>query len=680
MVNSLFEAKYQTEAAEPAKSHPLERAGIVGRFFATWTQPFIKACSKQEWQQEMHPRLPERHRVQLNVERIAENFNISGKNLFRTILRSFRPELIEFTIFAVIYSVISFSSSIFIKSIIHSIKEDIRAEGVLRKLILGFTGVALINLVKPILYQFYFFKASRLSFSVRSALISMVNSKILRTNLKTAGHSSEFSEGNVANLVQVDIRRLLQFFVQLFAVLYNFVSFFIGLAFLWYYVPVSLILVSLGFLVVVYSLYLIAFYLVSRFFRKLLEAKDSRMSLLKNVLKNLEFVKVAALENFFSLKIAEKREVEMRYLNRYAMASSFARLLEYFANDFLYFVIIVYYTLVGKGSKDASYGTYVVLFNVITNVQTNLYTGMGAILYLVRMRVSIKRLSDFLALEDLEENDVREELLRRSQLGKIDLEEEVVLDIQNGRFCWVGSESQGQEEDSQKESRNRNGISGQVWGPRLGRRLPSKEQQTQAGDFQLESRQSLLTSQETETRSMVSSEAKLTRSSPSTQGKGNSNQIQNTTRPQRDQAPAFELKDVSIKVKKGEKVFIFGDSSSGKSSLLYAILGEMTEVTAKPPIQKNASKTRRSAIKKKNGVFGLVTQQRWIVGDTIKNNIILALEYDDDRMKRCLENSQLVDDLPQFSDGLETVLGDTSDNISGGQKARIALARCFYQK
>ena len=122
---------------------------------------------------------------------------------------------------------------------------------------------------------------------------------------------------------------------------------------------------------------------------------------------------------------------------------------------------------------------------------------------------------------------------------------------------------------------------------------------------------------------------------------------------------------------RGEKVMVFGDSSSGKSSLLYAILGEMNEVFPH---------SNHSSVKTKRGSFGLLTQQRWILGDTVKNNILLALEYDEEKMKRCLEASQLVDDLPNLSDGLETVLGDTSDNVSGGQKARIALARCFYQK
>ena len=686
-------------APDPNEPHPIEKASILAKYFATWTRPFTDTCAKQDWQQEMHPRLPKSDQVEGVADRISKNFSKSGKSLFKTIIVTFRPELIEFTIFAVLYSVFRFSTSVFIKSIIGLINEDVRKDGVLRKLIFGFTAVALMNLVKPIVFQYYYFKASRLSFSVRSALISMINSKIMRTNLKAIDHGGEFSEGNVANLVQVDIRRLMRFFVQIFLVLYNFVSLIIGLIFLSFYVPYSLIFVSLGFLIVVYSVYQIAFYLIRRFFKKLLEAKDSRMSLLKNVLKNLEYVKVAALENFFSLKIAEKREEEIKYLNRYALTTSFARLLVYFARDFLYFVIILYFIIVGKDSEDASYGTYVVLFKLISSVQVNLYTGMGSIIYLVRMRVSITRLSNFLALDDLKvEKDEEEEDNHPSQGEVREGEQDVVLEIENGRFCWWASENKETEKDLEKKNKKEDQRSAKGLGPRLERRIRQIEERNKTGDFHVESRQSLLTAQETS--SVVSTESKLAPLSVSRGVDGNQEGEHELHKSQskREQRVAFELKDVSLKIKKGEKVFIFGDSSSGKSSLLYAILGEMSELEEKSTQDqrfeeklhpafaqetqqlKESKKIAESSIKLKRGRFGFVSQQRWIIGDSIKNNIILALNYDDERMRKCLENSQLIDDLPQFSDGVDSILGDTSDNISGGQKARISLARCFYQK
>jgi ABC-type transport system involved in cytochrome bd biosynthesis fused ATPase/permease subunit len=129
----------------------------------------------------------------------------------------------------------------------------------------------------------------------------------------------------------------------------------------------------------------------------------------------------------------------------------------------------------------------------------------------------------------------------------------------------------------------------------------------------------------------------------------------------------FVLRNVNLSIKKGEKVVIFGDSTSGKSSLLYCCLGEMIP-------EHNEIKV------KKCGKMCLMDQGRWLIGDTVKENITLGKPYDESEMEEALRASELLPDLGTFSHGLETGLGDTTDTVSGGQRARIALARCFYQK
>lgn len=131
----------------------------------------------------------------------------------------------------------------------------------------------------------------------------------------------------------------------------------------------------------------------------------------------------------------------------------------------------------------------------------------------------------------------------------------------------------------------------------------------------------------------------------------------------------FFLRSVNLKIYRGERVMVYGESSSGKSSLLYSILGEMSK----------ESETTRVL---KKGKVAFMKQSPWIFAGSIKENIILGEEYNEILMEQCLRTCQIWHDLElqSFDDGLETILGDTSDNISGGQKARIALARCFYQK
>ena len=68
------------------------------------------------------------------------------------------------------------------------------------------------------------------------------------------------------------------------------------------------------------------------------------------------------------------------------------------------------------------------------------------------------------------------------------------------------------------------------------------------------------------------------------------------------------------------------------------------------------------------------------MGTSIRENILLGKAYDETLMDKALEAADLLTDLDQFPNGIDTVISDSGDSVSGGQKARIALARCFYQE
>ena len=129
----------------------------------------------------------------------------------------------------------------------------------------------------------------------------------------------------------------------------------------------------------------------------------------------------------------------------------------------------------------------------------------------------------------------------------------------------------------------------------------------------------------------------------------------------------FYLSDINLKIKKGETVMVVGKNCSGRSSLLYSLLGEMVPATDQSTVIVNGS-------------VAYLSQDRWLLGMSVKENIILGNEYDEERMKEALRCSQLEKDIETLQNGLDTSVGDNGDTISGGQKTRIALARCFYQE
>jgi len=124
------------------------------------------------------------------------------------------------------------------------------------------------------------------------------------------------------------------------------------------------------------------------------------------------------------------------------------------------------------------------------------------------------------------------------------------------------------------------------------------------------------------------------------------------------------LANLTINIESGSLVGIVGPVGAGKSSLLSAILGEMILVRGDSKVF---------------GSFSYAAQASWIFADTIRSNIILNEPFEEDRYGLVVRACCLDVDLLGFGEtGDLTVVGEKGGNLSGGQKARIALARALY--
>ena len=133
----------------------------------------------------------------------------------------------------------------------------------------------------------------------------------------------------------------------------------------------------------------------------------------------------------------------------------------------------------------------------------------------------------------------------------------------------------------------------------------------------------------------------------------------------------FELKDINFKAKRGSLVMIVGKIGSGKSSLMQALLGEMKTL--------KGSNSAIPSSRKYKGRVAYLGQKPWIMNATVKQNILLGKEYNEDFFNKCLRYAALEDDLTHWEKGVDHIVGKQGVALSGGQKARLALARCLYQ-
>jgi ATP-binding cassette subfamily B protein len=139
------------------------------------------------------------------------------------------------------------------------------------------------------------------------------------------------------------------------------------------------------------------------------------------------------------------------------------------------------------------------------------------------------------------------------------------------------------------------------------------------------------------------------------------------------------LKDINLKIERGTTLAIVGGTGSGKSTLVNLIprirqAERGTVFIDGVDIQDVPLNVLRSNI-------GFVEQEPFLFSDYLRNNITYGIEVvDDEEIKKAAHTADLLAQIEEFPDGLETFLGERGITISGGQRQRSALARSIIIK
>ena len=125
------------------------------------------------------------------------------------------------------------------------------------------------------------------------------------------------------------------------------------------------------------------------------------------------------------------------------------------------------------------------------------------------------------------------------------------------------------------------------------------------------------------------------------------------------------LSSINLKIESGSLYAIVGSVGSGKTSLLHAILGEL-EID--------------SGLLQVEGSLSYANQECFIFEGSIRSNILFTEEYNAERFSQVVSVCGLTKDFEIFEHADQTLVGEKGVSLSGGQKARINLARAIYKQ
>lgn len=136
--------------------------------------------------------------------------------------------------------------------------------------------------------------------------------------------------------------------------------------------------------------------------------------------------------------------------------------------------------------------------------------------------------------------------------------------------------------------------------------------------------------------------------------------------------------NLSLQIKKGEKIAIVGMSGSGKSTLLNLLL-RFYDVTSGYISIDNQDLQAISAESLYN-LMSIVQQDVYIFDDTLKANITLSQSFTEDDIKKAVQQSGLESYILENELGLQTSCGENGSNLSGGERQRLSIARALIRK
>ncbi|XP_062332155.1 ATP-binding cassette sub-family C member 5 [Osmerus eperlanus] len=452
---------------------------------------------------------------------------------------------------------------------------------------------------------------------LRGAALTFAFQKILRLR-----STKDISAGELINICSSDGQRLYEAVSVGCLLAGGPLVGILGLSYTTYFLGPTALVGSAIFLIF-YPFMMLASRLTAYFRRKCVVVTDQRVRLMNEILGCIKFIKMYCWEDAFAQNVHKVRSEEKGILEKAGCVQS---LTVGVAPIVVVIASVCTFTLhmaLGYDLNAAQAFTVVAVFNSMTFA---LKVTPLAVRSLSEGAVAVKRFQRLFMMEDREVVTVKME------------DPENAVEFRDATLAWEKARAPAAKPPTPpKKPFKRGGISRVLRREKLSLYISTEDGK---GGGEGPNGQSLLTHMEQESpQSTISSTQSI--------------------RPPLHKT----LHRIDLRVRRGALVGICGGVGSGKSSLLSALLGQMTLLEGTVAV---------------GGGFAYVAQQAWILNDSLKENILFGKEYDSAKYNAVLEACCLVPDLLDLPYGDMTEIGERGANLSGGQRQRVSLARALY--
>ena len=586
----------------------------------------------------------------LTMNLLRMEYCTSGIYLFRAIFSSYKFQLLSGCVLGLGASITSYANAYVVyvglgvfKDFENKSHDKYQIYYDLAKITIGIAISSFIySTIESIQANYMFVIGARIGNGLRY----MLYEKMMR---KSSEREALFTQGEITNIIQVDASNFELLGVNFGQLVTLPIEIFIGYAGLYLMMDFAA-LPAIGVLIISVILNVILSNMYDTLKVKYMEKKDERAKIMIELFENISFIKLSCLEHAYISKCIPKKEDEIRVIsdlfNRYVYSNIFNEL----TPILLVFIINVSYICTFGSLSIQKVFTGLIIINVF---KRNLRLMPEVMVFMVDSAVSARRISFYLFSEEIDDSYITyiDPIPKPgSDAGpKVAITRDAI-DLKDGQFYWKDE-------------------------VRLNIMLTFKKKVFGQDDKKKTKTYEKLNDRITATN-IKDSISKSSR---------NSNELVNITKLEKRSSyqgmyhplvdniydpvhPDAEIcKDIDcadLNIKAGSKVAVVGLVGSGKSSFLSSLLGELY---ALPATRLYRPKT-----------IAYTSQTPWMIGGSIRENIIVGQPFDDRRFELAIQGSCMRDDLQQLPLGEHTHIGSKGVGLSGGQKARVAIARALF--